>query len=98
MNTKAFAALAASVSLAVLTAMSAHANQIPGELVTGPVTSISGTEWINVGGHNYRIKSGSAAAAAVASLSPGQLVDVQLNGPAAAAASEVINVVRHSGK
>jgi len=91
-------ALAATLLFASLGTGAVQANQIPGEVVTGRVTSISGDEWINVDGHNYRVKSGSAAAAALANLKPGQMVDVQLNGPASTAASEVINVIPHQGK
>lgn len=92
---KAWVALAATFNLLGLPAL---ANQIPGELITGTVTSVSGQEWIKVDGHSYRVKAGSAAAAALQGVSPGQLVDVQLNGPSNTAASEVINVVAHPGR
>jgi hypothetical protein len=86
----------AAAALSILGTAAALANQIPGTLITGSLTSVSGTEWIHVDGHAYRIKSGSPAAEAVQKLTPGQRVDVQLNGPANTAASEVINVVLHS--
>jgi hypothetical protein len=89
------AAWAVASSLASLGAASANANQIPGAIITGHVISVAGTEWINLDGHNYRIASGSPAASVVGKLTPGQLVDAQLNGPANSAASAVINVVVH---
>jgi hypothetical protein len=73
------------------------ANKIPGVLITGHLTSVSGVEWVNIDGHQYRIASNSAAVNAVSKLTPGQLVDVQLNGPANTAASAVVNIVPHSG-
>ncbi|HEY6484011.1 MAG TPA: hypothetical protein VIY54_10850 [Steroidobacteraceae bacterium] len=92
---KTWVALLAAVNLI---GFDAFANQIPGELVTGTVTSVSGQDWIKVDGHSYHIQSGSAAAAALQGLAPGQRVDVQLNGPANTAASEVINIVPHAGR
>jgi hypothetical protein len=94
---KTFIALAAAAMAAVLGAGSAQANQIPGVLISGHITSITGSEWIKIDGKNYRIKSGSPAAAAVGKLTPGQMVDIQLNGPANTSMSEVINVLTHSG-
>lgn len=82
-----------ATSLSLIGTALAQANQMPGAMITGSVTSVSGTEWIYVDGHPYRIQSGSPAAAAVQKLTPGQHVDVQLNGPANTAASEAINVV-----
>lgn len=68
-------------------------NQLPGDLVTGQVNAVAGDSSIKVDGKSYRIKSGSPAAQAVRNVSPGQVVDVQLNGPANSSATEVINVV-----
>jgi hypothetical protein len=96
LNTRKRLITFAVATLSVLGTAVAIANQIPGTLITGSLTSVSGTEWIRVDGHTYRIQSGSPAAAAVQKLTPGQRVDVQLNGPANTAASEVINVVLHS--
>jgi hypothetical protein len=72
-------------------------NQVPGVLVSGHIMAITGTEWIKVDGKNYRIRSGSPAAAAVGKMAPGQMVDLVLSGPATASLSEVTNVVLHSG-
>lgn len=82
-----------AIALSLLGTAVAEANQMPGAVITGSVTSVSGTEWIYVDGHPYRIKSGSPAADAVQKLTPGQHVDVQLNGPANTSASEAVNVV-----
>jgi hypothetical protein len=94
-HTNRFVSVTAAALILLASGARADANQLPGTLVTGQVTAVSGTEWIKVDGRNYRIKAGSAAAKAVSKLIPGQRVDVQLNGPANTAASEVINVVLH---
>jgi hypothetical protein len=73
-------------------------NRVPGATVTGHVSAASNGDWISVDGKTYRIKSGSPAASAAAKLTPGEYVDIQLDGPANTAASEVINVVRHTGQ
>ena len=78
-----------------LASFTVAANQVPGALITGHLTSVSGAEWINIDGHSYHIASGSPAANAVAKLTPGQVVDVQLSGPANSSGSEVVNVVSH---
>jgi hypothetical protein len=93
-----FVAVMATALVSGVSSPIASANQLPGAMVTGHITSVSGTEWINVDGHSYRIASSSAAASAVSKLTPGQLVDVQLTGPANSSASEVVNVVLHSGQ
>lgn len=85
--------MALLLTLALGAGVELRANQLPGEMVTGQVTAVSGNSQITVDGKSYRIKSGSAAAAAARSAVRGQTVDIQLNGPANSSASEVINLV-----
>lgn len=74
----------------------ARANQLPGEVVTGVVTSVSNDSSISIDGKSYRIKSGSPAASAARTIAKGQTIDAQLNGAANSAASEVINLIIHT--
>jgi hypothetical protein len=90
-----FTALVAT-TCAALGSSVALGNQIPGDVVTGSVTSVSGSQSISIQGHNYLIKVGSPAAAAAAALTPG--VVAVLDGPASSPSSHVINVVRHAGR
>ena len=89
-----FAVLASGC--AVLGSGSASATVMGGDVVTGPITSVNG-QAININGKSYVISSGSAAAAAAPKLSPGQVVDVQLDGPASSSGSRVVNIVVHKG-
>ena len=72
----------------------AVATTVPGEIVTGQIMSINGN-MINLGGQIYPIAAGSAAYAAVTTFKPGQMVDVQLDGPAKSSSSHVINITLH---
>jgi hypothetical protein len=72
-------------------------NKRPGDVITGPVTSVS-VQSLTIQGHNYLIKAGSPAMRAAANLAPGQLVDVQLDGPASSSSSHVTNIVMHTGR
>jgi hypothetical protein len=74
----------------------AQASAMPGDVVTGTITAINGN-MVNIQGVIYPIATGSAAYEAVATLKPGQLVDVQLNGPAKSSASQAINITVHWG-
>jgi len=74
----------------------AVANTVPGEIVTGTITAINGN-MVNIQGQVYPIATDSAAYAAVQTFKPGQLVDVQLNGPAKSSASQAINITLHWG-
>jgi hypothetical protein len=74
----------------------AVASMAPGETVTGPITAINGN-MINIQGHIYAIAADSAAYAVVTTLKPGQLVDVQLDGPAKSSASHAIAITLHTG-
>ena len=74
----------------------AVATMAPGEVVTGTITAINGN-MINVEGHIYSIAAGSAAYSVVTTFKPGQLVDVQLDGPAKSSSSQAINISLHSG-
>jgi hypothetical protein len=74
----------------------AMASAMPGEVVTGTITAINGN-MVNVQGQTYSIAAASAAYSVVQNFKPGQLVDLQLNGPAKSSASQVINITLHSG-
>jgi hypothetical protein len=74
----------------------AVAAAVPGEIVTGPITAIDGN-MVNIQGHIYSIAAGSAAYAVVTKFQPGQIVDVQLNGPAKSSSSQAINITLHWG-
>jgi hypothetical protein len=74
----------------------AMASAMPGEVVTGTISSIS-VDRVNVNGHAYSIASASAAYSVVQNFKPGQIVDLQLNGPANSSASQVVNITLHSG-
>ena len=67
-----------------------------GEVVTGTITAINGN-MVNVGGHIYPIATTSAAYEVAGKFKPGQLVDVQLNGPAKSSVSQAINITLHTG-
>ena len=89
--------LAATMAAALLAAGIAQANQLAGPVVTGTLTSIQGNS-ITVNGQTYTIAPGSPAADELSSLTTGQRVDVQLNGPAASPDTEVTNVTVHEGQ
>jgi len=74
----------------------AVASAIPGEVVTGPITAINGN-MVSIQGHIYSIAAGSAAYEVVTKFQPGQIVDVQLDGPAKSSASQAINITLHWG-
>jgi len=74
----------------------AVASMAPGDTVTGPITAINGN-MINIQGHIYYIATDSAAYAVVTTFKPGQVVDVQLDGPAKSSASHAINITLHTG-
>jgi hypothetical protein len=89
--------LAAAAAAVILAAGAAQANQLAGPVVTGTLTSVQGDS-ITVNGQTYTIAPGSPAAAELSSLSAGQRVDVQLNGPADSPDTEVTNVTVHQGQ
>jgi hypothetical protein len=74
----------------------AVAAAVPGEIVTGPITAINGN-MVNIQGHIYSIAARSAAYEVVTKFQPGQIVDVQLDGPAKSSASQAINITLHWG-
>jgi hypothetical protein len=92
-----FLALVAAFGV-MLSIGGARANTIPGDMVSGPVTAVAGIQSVSIQGQVYRIKAGSPAAAAAAKLSPGQVVDAQLNGPAGSSSSQVVNIIVRSGR
>lgn len=75
-----------------------EANTVPGDMITGSLTAVNGSQSLNIEGRTYRLKDGSPAVAAAAHLTPGQSVTVQLDGPASSPSSRVINVVTHAGR
>lgn len=91
-----FALLAAAAAL--LGAGTIKANTVPGDIVTGNLTAVNARQSLNIEGRTYRLKDGSPAFAAAAHLAPGQSVTVQLDGPASSPASQVINIVTHTGR
>ena len=72
----------------------ALATAVPGEIVTGQIVSINGN-MINLGGQIFPIAAGSAAYEAATKFKPGQMVDVQLDGPAKSSSSHAINITVH---
>ena len=82
----------------VLSAGSLEANTVSGDIITGSLTAVNGIQSLNIEGRTYRVKDGSPAVAAAAHLAPGQSVTVQLDGPASSPASQVINIVTHTGR
>jgi hypothetical protein len=70
----------------------ALASRIPGDVILGPVTSVT-SQSVTIQGQEYHIRQGTPAAAAVSHISPGQSVEVHLDGPASSSHSEVINVL-----
>jgi len=79
-----------------LGAAAAMASAMPGEVVTGTITAINGN-MVNVQGQTYSIAAASVAYSVAQNFKPGQLVDLQLNGPAKSSASQVVNITLHSG-
>jgi hypothetical protein len=75
----------------------ATASTVLGEVVTGTITAIN-ADMVNIQGHIYSIASDSAAYTAAAKFKPGQMVDVQLDGPAKSSSSHAINIVLHQGE
>ena len=72
------------------------ASAMPGDVVTGTITAINGN-MVNVQGQVYPIAAASAAYSVVQNFKPGQLVDLQLNGPAKSSSSQVVNITLHNG-
>lgn len=64
--------------------------------LTGTVTAVSGADAVTIDGHQYFIKPGSPAAAALGTITQGQLVDVYLDGPAASSASQIVSITPHT--
>jgi hypothetical protein len=91
LNKKRILTVAVALTLALAGANS-FASRVMGDVVSGAVTAVS-REAVTVDGHQYHIKAGSPAAAAVAHVSPGQKVEVHLDGPVGVSRSEVINVI-----
>ena len=74
----------------------AVASTTVGDLVTGTITAINGN-MVNIDGHVYSIETGSPAYEASTKLKPGQVVDVQLDGPAKSSSSRAITITLHQG-
>jgi len=92
-----FLALLAAAGMALATS-SLTANTVPGDIITGSLTAVNGSQSLNIEGRTYRLKDGSPAVAAAAHLTPGQSVTVQLDGPSSSPSSRVINVVPRTGR
>lgn len=89
--------LAAGIAAAMLAAGAAQANQLAGPIVSGSLTAVQGDS-ITINGQTYTVAPGSPAEQELTTLSPGQQVDVQLNGPASSPDTEVVNVAVHEGQ
>jgi len=74
----------------------AVASTTVGDLVTGTITAINGN-MVNIDGHVYSIETGSPAYEAATKLKPGQVVDVQLTGPAKSSSSQAVTITLHQG-
>lgn len=91
--------LGAGVVAAILAAGGVRANQqVAGQVITGYVTTAPGTDSIVIDGQLYNVAPGSPAEEELSSLSAGQRVDAQLDGPASSPDSQVINVAVHEGQ
>ena len=67
-----------------------------GELVTGAITAINGN-MVSIDGHIYSYAAGSPAYEASTKFKPGQIVDVQLDGPAKSSSSQAVTITLHQG-
>ena len=74
----------------------AVASTTVGDLVTGTITAINGN-MVNIDGHVYSIETGSPAYEASTKFKPGQIVDVQLDGPAKSSSSQAVTITLHQG-
>jgi hypothetical protein len=91
-----FTAAAAIAGLWLMVAP-VSANRVIGVTVTGQITAVHGDSEIVVQGKTYRIKPGSPAYNVLKTLTPGQLVDLLLDGPPGNSASAVIAIAKHMG-
>ena len=87
----AFALLACAVSA------SSWSTRVLGLMITGQVTSMPAAGQIEVDHHAYRVKSGTSADRNLRSFHMGQVVDLELDGPAATKNSEVVSIAPHTG-
>ncbi len=90
--------LAKALLLALLFAAGgALASRIAGPIVTGTVSSVSGTSAVTIDGKAYAIRARSAASSEVAHIQPGDVVDAMLDGPTSSPDAEVIDIALHVG-
>jgi hypothetical protein len=89
---KAF--LAATVIVAGCCAQPAFSSRPP-DMVSGTVSAVSGTQ-IVVNGQSYGVKANSPALRALQGVQVGTAVDLVLNGPPQAAATQVIAINVHA--
>jgi hypothetical protein len=80
-----------------LMAAPVSANRVIGVTVTGQITAVHGDSAIVVQGTTYRIKPGSPAYNVLKTLTPGQLVDLLLDGPPGNSATSVVAIATHQG-
>jgi hypothetical protein len=92
------ARLATVALAALLAAGAALASKAIGVKITGQVTAVSGTEAITINGTQYFVKAGSAAAQALSQITPGEVVDAILDGPAESSTSHVVVVHVHQAQ
>lgn len=75
----------------------ALAARVVATMMTGQVTTVSGSQSVTINGQTYQIAPGSTAASTIAQVQPGQRVDVTLDGAAAAPGTHVIAISPHTG-
>lgn len=73
----------------------AAANTPASNIVTGPVTGVSGGDHISVNGHLYAVKASSPASNALQQVRVGQVVDVVLDGPPNSSTAQVVVIHAH---
>ena len=74
----------------------AVASKVPGDIVTGTITAINGN-MVTIHGQTYLIAGATPAYSEAQNFKPGQVVDLQLDGPAKSSTSHVISILLHQG-
>ena len=88
------AAAAAGLLLAGGPALAARVVSI---MITGQVTAVSGSDSVTINGQTFQVAPGSPASTAMSQVTPGENVDVTLDGPATASGTHVIAIAPHQG-
>jgi len=91
-----FVAVAAGLLSLCLGTGTSLASILAGFEVTGTITSVSGISSVTIDGHLYIVRATSPAAQQLPQFTPGQVVDIYLDGPPTTSASQVIAINAHS--